>query len=429
MRLATIILVLLAGPASTLLAQSAADSAAIRRAALDYIEGWYTSDAERVERAVHPGLVKRIVMRGPDGAAALREMSASELIEGARDDPDDGGANEAGESRRADVAILDIYENIASLRIDADEWVDYLHVVRLEGEWKIMNVLWELRPDRGNSAPGSATGRGEAELVGPGSISLPHRSEVFPAIDPRDGSLWFSVYDDSFDEQTLMLARWTGTDWAEPEVAPFSGRWGDRAPRFSVDGAILYFTSDRPREPGGSSDDMNIWRVRGGAGAWGNPELVPGPLNSEANDIHSSATHRSVWVASRRPGSLGRSDIFRIGGDGTVEHFGAPINDELSQPDLWVSPDESWMILVVTDHPDGYGGDDLFVSRFEDGSWTAPENLGPEINTEEYEYGPTVSPDGEYLYFNSRRRDSDDLYRIRLSSVPMLANLSIGQSR
>lgn len=167
------------------------------------------------------------------------------------------------------------------------------------------------------------------------------------------------------------------------------------------------------------------WRVQRRAGAWGDPELVPGPLNSEANDIHSSATHRSVWVASRRAGSLGRSDIFRVGNDGTVEHLGPSINDELSQPDLWVSPDESWMILMVTDHPDGYGGDDLFVSRFEEGSWTAPENLGSEVNAEEYEYGPTVSPDGEYLYFNSWRRDSDDLYRIRLSSVPALAGLSM----
>jgi len=76
------------------------------------------------------------------------------------------------------------------------------------------------------------------------------------------------------------------------------------------------------------------------------------------------------------------------------------------------------MILVITDHPDGYGGDDLFVSRFEGESWTAPENLGPEINSDQYEYGPTVSPDGEYLYFNSHRRGSADVYRIPLASVP-----------
>lgn len=278
-------------------------------------------------------------------------------------------------------------------------------------------------------APRGSAGRGEPELIGPGLISQPDRHETFPAIDPRDGSLWFSVYDDSFDEQTLMFARWTGAGWTEPEVAPFSGTWGDRAARFSVDGAMLYFTSNRPREPGGSSDDMNIWGVRRNAGAWGNPELVPGPLNSEANDIHSSATRRSMWVASRRTGSLGRSDIFRVGGDGTVEHLGPSINDGLSQSDLWVSPDESWMILVVTDHPDGHGGDDLFVSRFEGASWTVPENLGSEVNSEEYEYGPTVSPDGEYLYFSSHRRGSADLYRIRLSSVPTLASLSIGPNQ
>lgn len=162
MRLVTILLVLLTVPASALPAQSAADSAAIRRAALDYIEGWYTEDAERVKRAVHTRLVKRVVMRGPDGAAEpMSEMSASELIEGARGGgEDDDGVEEPEESHRADVAILDIYENVASVRIDADEWVDYLHLVRLEDGWKIVNVLWELRPDRGNSAPGGPGRRG-----------------------------------------------------------------------------------------------------------------------------------------------------------------------------------------------------------------------------------------------------------------------------
>lgn len=255
------------------------------------------------------------------------------------------------------------------------------------------------------------------ELVGPGVISLPERNETFPAIDPHDGSLWFSTYDDSFDAQTLMVSRRTESGWGSPEGAPFSGSWGDRAPRFSPDGTILYFTSNRPRTQGEAADDMNIWMVRRNDGAWNEPQLVPGPLNSAEGDIHSSATERSIWVASRRAGSLGRSDIFRVGLDGRVEHLEAPINDERSQPDLWVSPDESWMILVITEHPDGYGGDDLFVSRFDGGSWTPPANLGPAVNSDEYEYGPTVSPDSKHLYFNSHRDGSSDIYRIPISSL------------
>jgi hypothetical protein len=48
--------------------------------------------------------------------------------------------------RRTDVRILDIFGNTASVRIDADSWVDYLHVAKWNGRWVIINVLWELRP-------------------------------------------------------------------------------------------------------------------------------------------------------------------------------------------------------------------------------------------------------------------------------------------
>jgi hypothetical protein len=133
--------------------------------------------------------------------------------------------------------------------------------------------------------------------------------------------------------------------------------------------------------------------------------------------MHASVTNSALWLASTREGSLGRSDIYRIDQDGAVDQLSAPINDENSQPDLWVSADETWMILVITNHPDGYGGDDLYLSRYDGNAWSVPENLGSEINTDEYEYGPTVSPDGEYLYFTSHRGGSADVYRVRLSSV------------
>jgi Tol biopolymer transport system component len=53
-----------------------------------------------------------------------------------------------------------------------------------------------------------------------------------------------------------------------------------------------------------------------------------------------------------------------------------------------------------------------------DGSvWSTPSNLGPGVNSEEYEYGPTISADGQYLYFTSHRGGSADVYRVLLSDV------------
>jgi hypothetical protein len=122
---------------------TAADSAAIRQAALDYIEGYYEGDGARMERAVHPELAKRIVRTDEQGRSQLGQMSAMTLIASTRTG---GGRDIPVAERRADVRVLDIYENAASARIDASGWVDYLHLSRWNGRWVIVNVLWELHP-------------------------------------------------------------------------------------------------------------------------------------------------------------------------------------------------------------------------------------------------------------------------------------------
>ncbi len=266
-------------------------------------------------------------------------------------------------------------------------------------------------------AAGESVTAQQVERVGAGVISLDGRNETFPAVDPADGSLWFSVYDRSFDAQTIVRAPPSGAGWTVAAVAPFSGRFGDRAPRFAPDGRRLYFTSNRPA-PGHPAGDMNIWVVERTAVGWSEPALVPGASSVEGRDIHNAVLRDgTMYVASSRPGGAGRSDIWRIGPDGRAQNLGGPINDGLSQPDIYVSPDGSWMILVITDHPQGLGGDDLFASEFRNGAWTTPRHLGPVVNSSEYEYGPTVSPDGRYLYFTSHRAGSADFYRAELGAL------------
>ena len=120
---------------------TAADSAAIRATAADYIEGWYEGDTTRMARAVHPDLVKRIVRPNEDGAV-LQQMGAAELIgnTGAGH-----GASTPLEDRRSDIRLLDAFQNAAVVRIDAHGWVDYLQMSRWDGEWRIVNILWEAR--------------------------------------------------------------------------------------------------------------------------------------------------------------------------------------------------------------------------------------------------------------------------------------------
>lgn len=127
-------------------AQTVADSAAIRATALDYIEGWYTGDAERMERALHPELVKRILVVDEErGMTFLDGMGMTKLVGGTRA----GFGTQVPESeRRTDVTILDVFGNAASAKIDAGGWIDYLHLARQDGRWLIANVLWERRAER-----------------------------------------------------------------------------------------------------------------------------------------------------------------------------------------------------------------------------------------------------------------------------------------
>ena len=136
----------LIGGISAISAQTAvsdADKAAITATALDYIEGWYEGNADRMERALHPDLAKRIVMTSPEGRSQLQQMSAMGLVQGVKRG---GGKNTPKEKQQKDVTILDVFENAASVKVVASDWVDYLQIAKFNGRWVIVNVLWELKP-------------------------------------------------------------------------------------------------------------------------------------------------------------------------------------------------------------------------------------------------------------------------------------------
>lgn len=131
--------------ASPLFGQTASDTTALHRAALDYIEGWYTGDAGRMEQALHPALAKRMVHPDPETEQpVLNRQNFETLVTNTRE----GYGTRTPESeRQKEITILDVFKGAASVKIVAAQWIDYLHLVKWEGEWKIINVLWELKRD------------------------------------------------------------------------------------------------------------------------------------------------------------------------------------------------------------------------------------------------------------------------------------------
>ena len=127
-------------------AQTAADSTGIRAAALDYAEGWYAGDGDRMARAVHPELVKRILVTDTaTGRAFVQTMGATALVNAARHGY---GKSTPPERQQKDVRILDVFGNAAVAKVVMADWIDYLQLVRADGKWQIVNVLWERKPER-----------------------------------------------------------------------------------------------------------------------------------------------------------------------------------------------------------------------------------------------------------------------------------------
>ncbi len=123
---------------------SSDENAAITRTGLDYIEGWYAGDAARMERALHPELAKRMISTDPKtGRSQFNHMGAMALVQRTRDG---GGKKPPPDRQTKEITILDRYNNVAVVKIVASDWIDYFEVAKFNGDWKIINVLWELKP-------------------------------------------------------------------------------------------------------------------------------------------------------------------------------------------------------------------------------------------------------------------------------------------
>lgn len=123
--------------------QTDADRDAIKRTALNYAEGWYEGNADKMESALHPHLAKRIVRTNDKGQSNLGQMTAMELVQGTRSG---FGKQTPAAEQQKDVTILDILGGAATVKLEMRDWVDYMHIGKFNGKWVVVNVLWETKP-------------------------------------------------------------------------------------------------------------------------------------------------------------------------------------------------------------------------------------------------------------------------------------------
>jgi len=77
--------------------------------------------------------------------------------------------------------------------------------------------------------------------------------------------------------------------------------------------------------------------------------------------------------------------------------------------------------IFSSEKPGGYGGHDQYITRPQNGTWTTPKSLGPEINTRATEYGSYITPDGKFYFFSRPAgwgvNDAADLYWVDSRAV------------
>ncbi len=106
----------------------------VRTAVTNYIQGYFTGDAQRMEQTLHPHYLKHVI----HGASPMHEMTGPEMMKTVRSE---GVPDLPTPSKTEQVTVLDVAGDIASAKLVTPGWTDYMTLSKVNGEWKILSVV------------------------------------------------------------------------------------------------------------------------------------------------------------------------------------------------------------------------------------------------------------------------------------------------
>ncbi len=125
------------------------DDAAIRACLLDYFEGWFDGDADRMDRALHPGLAKHALNQDATRSGVLDVTTKAEMVEATRQGR---GRTRDVPDRAIRMDITSVSGDIASATVHSTVYVEYALLARTKDGWRITSTLWRWADGHGPRA-------------------------------------------------------------------------------------------------------------------------------------------------------------------------------------------------------------------------------------------------------------------------------------
>lgn len=229
------------------------------------------------------------------------------------------------------------------------------------------------------------------------------------------------ILDDKFYED-IYISMIQDKKWLSPinPGTPLNSEKNDGLVSLSLDGQSLIL------DYGGISGDLFESRLYGER--WTKPKGFPSQINSI--EIESSACYspdgKILYFSSDRPGGYGGSDIWSAirNADGSfqpAENLGPQVNSPYNEEYIFVHAD-GISLYFSSDGLNSMGGYDIFLTKFLNGQWEKPVNIGYPVNTADDDIYFSVSPDGKTAWYSSERQEGyggQDIYKIEFSHNEM----------
>ena len=244
---------------------------------------------------------------------------------------------------------------------------------------------------------------------------LPEIFSRFPgvrdiAISPGENEIYFTVQSYLGELSSIVTTTFKNGNWSAPEIANFSGKYQDLEPFLSTDGLRLFFVSNRPKDAVTSeAGDYDIWFVERTHtnSTWSSPKNIGAPVNTKENEFYPSVSKFNTLCFTRDGvGSKGKDDIFLSKWENGKYTAPFSMSDSINTTgyefNAFLAPDESFLVYTCYNRMEGNGSGDLYISyKKTNEEWADAKNL-EEINSPQMDYCPFINSAG-ILYFTSKR--------------------------